>query len=349
MSFQPLLPLALSLVLAAPGMAQSPRIVLQGTSGPTVHSDLGAAITAAQPGDRLYLSGGTFLLAGPYALDKPLHFIGAGTHPDSSNVTGTTTIGTTGGSSAHFQVTTPASGSTFTGIIFNPGGNVVYGTSTADDDPTGIVFQRCEFKQHTYLGFAEGATSSTTFDECIFRDAVTGRSGQAVITRSILDGATLTVFRPSGLFLKNSVILNARLQNSHNPIVQNCVFTYNGAPLYQVSGAQVSNCLVSGAGMFSNSSASSETNNLFNVPVASMFVDQSDNSYQYSDDLQLSPTSGGIGMGNDGTDIGLYGTHAPYKGGNVPFNPHYQQAEIAPSTDWNGALPVNIRTAAQTH
>lgn len=334
---------------AGPALAQQQRIVLEGTGGPTVHSDLAAAITAAQPGDRLYLSGGTFMLAGPYALDKPLHFIGAGIHPDSSNVTGTTTIGTTGGSSAHFQVTTPASGSTFTGIIFNPSGGVVYGTSEADDDPTGLVFQRCEFKRYTYLGFEEGSASSTTFDECIFRDAIQGRAGQAVITRSIFDGAAITLFRPSGLFLKNSVIFNDRLSNSANPIVQNCVFTYSSAPLWQVSGAQVSNCLVSGADMFSNSSASSETNNLFNVPLASMFVDQSDNSYQFSDDLHLSPASGGIGMGNDGTDIGLYGTHAPYKGGNVPFNPHFQQAQIAPSTDWNGALPVQVRTAAQTH
>lgn len=54
-------------------------------------------------------------------------------------------------------------------------------------------------------------------------------------------------------------------------------------------------------------------------------------------------------MGNDGTDIGVFGTHAPMKPGHSPYNPHYQQAQIAPSTDWNGALPVNIRTAAQTH
>lgn len=346
------LPTALALLLAASGMAQFPRIVLQGTGDPAVYTDLDDAITAAQPGDKLYLSGGTFTVAGPFPVDKPLHFIGAGIHPDSTNVTGTTTIATTGNSAAHLIITTAASGSSFTGIIFNPsssGAGVVYGTSTADDDPTGVVFQRCEFKRYLDLGFAEGATSSSTFDECIFRGDVQGRAGRAVITRSIFDGATINLFRPSGLFLKNSVVLNAQLANSSNAIVQNCVFTYNGAPLWQVSGVQISNCLVRGASMFSNSNTSSETNNIFGVAAASIFVNETNDSYQYSDDLHLSPTSGGVGMGNDGNDIGLYGTHSPLKPGNVPYNPHYRQAEIAPSTDWNGALPVQVRTAAQTH
>lgn len=341
-----ILPTALSLVLTASGMAQTQRIVLQGTGGPTVHTDLAAAVAAAQPGDKLYLSGGTFQLTGPYALDKPLHFIGAGIHPDSSSVTGTTTIGTTGND---LQVTTTASGSTFTGIIFSPGGSVVYGTATSDDDPTGLVFQRCEFKKAFYMGQAEGAAGSATFDGCVFRGDVHGRASQAVITRSVLDGAILNIFRPSGLFLKNSVVLNARLQNSGNAIVQNCVFTYNGAPLWQVSGVQISNCLVRGATMFSNSNTSMETNNIYNVPLGSFFVNETDNAYQYSDDLHLSPASGGVGMANDGNDIGLYGTHAPYKAGNVPYNPHYQQAAIDPATNWNGELPVQIRTAAQTH
>ena len=145
--------------------------------------------------------------------------------------------------------------------------------------------------------FAEGATSSSTFDECIFRGDLHGRASQAVVTRSIFDGGNITVFRPSGLFLKNSVMFGGRLQNSANAIVQNCVFTASGAPLWQVSGVQISNCLVRAATMFSNSNTSSETNNLFNVALGSFFMNEVDNAFQYSDDLHLSPASGGIGMG----------------------------------------------------
>jgi hypothetical protein len=331
--------------------AQLPRIVLEGTGGPTVHTDLVTAIAAAQAGDKLYLSGGTFLVTGNLVIDKPLHFIGAGIHPDSANVTGTTLVNISG--SDDLILTSGCSGSTFTGIAFHPGGGTAYGTSVDDDDPTGLVFQRCEFKRGVInMNGYGGSIGSATFDECVMHATGTnqnmiGGNGEVVMTRCILNHKILTGF--TRLFLRNSVILDARLQDSDYAIVQNCAFTYNGAPLWQVGGVQISNCLVRGATMFSNSGTSSETNNIFNVPLGSFFVNETDDAYQFSDDLHLNVASGGIGAGNDGTDIGLYGTHAPYKGGNVPYNPHYEQVAIDPATNWNGELPVQIRTAAQTH
>lgn len=339
-------------LLVTTSFAQLPRIVVEGSGEPTVHTDLVTAIAAAQPGDKLYLTGGVFNSVSDLVLDKRLHFIGAGIHPDSAGVTGVTTVNMTGGGS-DLIITTAASGSTFTGIAFHPDGGTVYGTSADDDDPTGLVFQRCDFERGPInLNGYGGSTGSATFDECIMRTTgtnqnLTGGLGECVITRCILDHKTLSGF--SRLFLRNSVILDARLQNSSFAIVQNCAFTYNGAPLWQVSGVQISHCLVRGSGMFSNSGSSSETSNIFNVPLESFFVNETDNYYQFGDDLHLNAASGGIGAGSDGTDIGLYGSHAPYKAGNVPYNPHYQQAAIEPATNWNGELPVQIRTAAQTH
>lgn len=336
--------------------AQSQRILVQGSGAPTVHTSIAAAISAAQAGDKIYLSGGTFTEAAPLIFDKPLHLVGAGIHPDSSGVTGTTTIGTSGASNNDIQITTAASGSTFTGIIFSPynnGAHMHYGTTEDDDDPTGLIFQRCEFTRGLSLGFAEGSRSSSTFDECLFRGSgntqFTGRGGQAVVTRSVFDGCGMNIFRPSGLFLKNSVVLGEGLTNSQNAIVQNCVFTNTNAPLWQVRGVHISNCLLTSPTMFSNSLYNSETNNIYGVAAASIFVNETDNVFQFSDDLHLAPGSGGIGMGNDGNDIGIYGTHSPAKPGIVPYNPHYQQAVIDPATNMNGELPVQIRTAAQSH
>lgn len=344
------------LVIAGTASAQEQRIVVQGTGAPTVHTSIAAAIAAAQPGARLYLSGGTFSESSPIVFDKPLHVVGAGIHPDSSAVTGTTTIATSGLANNHIQITTAASGSTFTGIIFSPasnGANMYYGISADDDDPTGLIFQRCEFQRGLYLGFAEGSASSSTFDECLFRGPgntqFAGRGGRAVVTRSVFDGCGLNIFRPSGLFLRNSVVLGDGLTNSENAIVQNCVFTNTNAPLWQVSGVQISNCLLTSPEMFSNSYNNSETSNIYGVAAASIFVNETDNVFQFSDDLHLAPASGGVGMGNDGTDIGIYGTHSPAKPGTVPYNPHYQQAAIDPATNMNGELPVQIRTAAQSH
>ncbi|HEY0975857.1 MAG TPA: right-handed parallel beta-helix repeat-containing protein [Flavobacteriales bacterium] len=356
MIVRPTLVLALSGLLAAPVSAQLQRIVLQGSGDPTVHTDLATAIAAAQPGDHLHLSGGTFTLTGGITLSKPLHFIGAGIHPDSSNVTATTTIATTGNSQAHVAVTTAASGSSFTGIIFSPstnGAGFVYGTNADDDDPQGLVFQRCEFKRYVQMGAEEGANGSGTFDECIFRGAsnmgMSGMGSRAVFTRCIFDGGPINNFRPSGLFMRNCVVMGSRLQNSSNAIVQNCIFSYDGAPLWQVGGVQISNCLVTGSTMFSNSSGNSETNNTYGIPAASLFVNETDGSLQFTDDLHLAAGSPGIGGGNDGRDIGLHGSNSPQKPGYVPFNPHYQQADFAPSTNWMGELPVQIRTAAQSH
>ncbi len=72
-------------------------------------------------------------------------------------------------------------------------------------------------------------------------------------------------------------------------------------------------------------------------------------SHQFTDDLHLQTGCVGVGHGTGGTDVGIYGSSSPYKPGAMPFNPHFRQADIAPSTNNNGALPVNIRVAAQSH
>ena len=333
-------------LIAGSLQAQLPRILVQGSGGPQVFTDITVALTTAQPNDKLYFSGGTFTAPLGITVDKPLSFIGAGIHPDTANVTGVTTWVT--GGSTEITITTAASGSTFTGITFNAGGDLQYGTSVADDDPKELIFQRCDFPRAINLGFAEGASSSSSFNECVFRGVITGRASAAVITNCIMDGATVSLFRPSGLILRNSVILSARLQNSENAVVQNCVFTYNGAPLWQVSGVQISNCLITGTSMFSNSgSTNQESNNIYGQTAASIFVNETDGDYTFNDDLHLAPTCPGVSAGNDGTDVGIYGSGSPYKEGVAPYNPHYQAATINGATNGNGELPVNIRMAAQ--
>lgn len=326
--------------------AQLQRIVLQGSGAPQVYTSIYDAVAAAQPNDKLYFSGGLFLADTGLTLNMPLNFIGAGIHPDSTNAT-TPTILATGGST-DFVFTTGASGSSFTGIRFNPGGELYYGTSIANDDPVGMLFERCSFKFFR-LAAAEPGSSSSTFTECIFYDGASGYGGAATINRCVIQGGPLNLFRPSGLVLSNSVILSQRLQNSENAIVQNCVFTYAGAPLWQVSGVQITDCIIGNANMFSNSGANTETNTIYSQSAAQTFVSETNGTFEFTDDLHLLPGSPGVGEGNDGTDIGLYGSSSPFKPGNVPYNPHFRSAAIAPATNPSGDLPVNIRVAAQTH
>jgi hypothetical protein len=85
------------------------------------------------------------------------------------------------------------------------------------------------------------------------------------------------------------------------------------------------------------------------VDPASIFINEANGNYQFTDDLHLAPGSSGIGGATDGTDIGIYGSSSPYKAGAMPYNPHFRAASVAPATNADGDLPVNIRAAAQNN
>lgn len=132
------LPLLFSIsIFAGTACAQLPRIVVQGSGSPEVFTTLTDAIAGAQSNDVIYCSGGAFSIAPGLVVDKPLHFIGAGIHPDSTQATGTTSF-IMQGAATSLSLTDAASGSTFTGIYFandqiSYGPLITYGTSSADD------------------------------------------------------------------------------------------------------------------------------------------------------------------------------------------------------------------------
>ncbi|MBK9421978.1 MAG: hypothetical protein IPN44_13165 [Flavobacteriales bacterium] len=339
-------------LFGASAHAQLQRIVLQGSGEPQVFTDINAALVAAQANDLLYLSGGSFSGGGELVIDKPLHFIGAGVSPDSSSVTGTTTIATTNaGNSGHIIITSAASGSTFTGIRFDPQNYIQYGTSEANDDPVDLVFERCVFDARVITGFS-GGTSSTVFNECVFHGYLYGTTGvTALLTRCILDfqagtGAEVSGF-DNGLTMRFCVGLGTRVGNSENVTIENCVFTRTSAPVWQSNGATLTNNLCVSPSLTSNMTAGAATGNVLGVVVSEIFVDESNTDFEWTDDLHLQATSVGIGMANDGTNVGIYGSNSPFKAGAVPHNPHFRSAVLSPATNANGELPVNIHTVAQ--
>lgn len=342
-------------LFSGPAHAQLQRIVLQGTGAPQVFTDINAAITAAQPNDKLYFSGGLFTASGDINIAIPLHFIGAGIHPDSTSVTGPTTIATTNvGNVGSIIITTGASGSTFTGLTLDPYFYIQYGTSTGDDDPTGLVFKRCRFLSRTYTSF-DGSVpnaSSSVFDECIFNHHIYGwEGGSGTFTRCILDyqsGTSSAINNFGILSIDHCVFLGVQaFRNSNNAVMTNSICTSTNYPVYQSNNIILTDCLFSGTQYTSNSSGEVIVNCPLNVPAGSIFLNEADNNYQFTDDLHLAPGSGGVGGADDGTDIGIYGSSSPYKPGAVPLNPHFRSAIIGPATNPNGDLPVNIRAAAQ--
>lgn len=340
-------------LLIGSAQAQLQRIVLQGTGAPQVFTDINEALAAAQPNDKLYLSGGVFSSSEHIVINMPLHLIGAGVHPDSTSVTSTTTISTVN-SSWDIIITTAASGSSFTGIRFNAGGYVYYGNDATDDDPTGLVFQRCVFDDRIYMTHDENSASpSSMFDECIFYSLIVAGNGvNATLTKCILDyqagtGAEVSGFGTGGLTMRHCICMGTRVGNSPNAIVEDCVFTRTSAPFWQSNGATLTNNLCVSASLTSNMTAGPAIGNVLGVDPANVFVNETNDDYEFTDDVHLAASSTGIGMATDGTDVGIYGTNSPYKPGAVPYNPHFRGATIATATNPNGDLPVNIRVAAQ--
>ncbi|MFZ1657300.1 MAG: hypothetical protein WAT61_00625, partial [Flavobacteriales bacterium] len=311
-----LLSIAASFALSTSVSAQLPRIVVDGITAPQVFTDLNAAITAAPANSNITLSGGSFLVPGGFALDKPLHFVGAGMHPDSTNATGATILVADGYDI--FALTSGASGSSFTGIWFNNAGNVTLslGTGPGDQVVTGVEFLRCMFQKEVRLGVEEPSNSSSSFTECIFHGVLRGNGGTSVVNRCIFDyspgtGGMIVTFRPSGLSLLNSIVLGGNTDACHYATISNCVFTkQGGGSIWQSNNTTVSNCIFSSSQVFSNSQDTTSIGNILNQSPSGIFVNEMDGSYQFTDDVHLA--------GGDGNGIGLYGGSPSYKPGGVP-------------------------------
>jgi hypothetical protein len=88
-------------------------------------------------------------------------------------------------------------------------------------------------------------------------------------------------------------------------------------------------------------------NNLVNLDAATVFVSETNGTYEFSDNLHLQNICPGVGAGTDGTDMGIYGTASPFKDGALPHVPHISRMDAATGTDASGNLPVSVRVAAQ--
>lgn len=325
-------------------MAQLPRIVVDGITAPQVFTDLNEAILAAPENSNITLSGGSFHVPGGFALDKPLHFVGAGIHTDSTNATGATILTASGNDL--FALTSGASGSSFTGIWFTTEGSMTFslGTGPGDQVVTGVDFLRCMFQNDVRLGIETPSNSTSAFTECIFHQKLWGVGGTTVVNRCIFDytpstGGSIELFRPDGLTLLNSIILGGLTNGCDYATISNCVFTRYNAPIYQSNYTTVSNCIFSASQVFSNSTDTVSIGNTVGQNPTTIFVNELDGTYQFTDDVHLA--------GGDDNGIGLYGGSPQYKPGAVPHVPHFRQVEVAKGTEPNGELRMNVKVAVQ--
>jgi hypothetical protein len=303
------------------GLNAQNLIAVQNAGTPSFFLKIADAIESAQDGDTIYLPGGSF---GECTINKRLHLVGVGHHPDSTKATLMTYI---------------------PGVSFDPGsdGSTLTGIRTINlsignniDEIKNLIISRC------YIGncYIYLKCSNITFVQNIIKTV--GGSDNRDISFSNNKIGSLGGFEYCSI--RNNIILYISYSITLSVFENNFIgSTYSS--YYLQSNIINNNISYSG---FDITTQNVGANNLFYQEAGSIFVKE-DSDFEYGNDYHLKSGCEGKNAGKDGTDMGIYGGTFPWKEGSLPFNPHYQRINISPTTDNNGNLNVNIKVAAQEH
>lgn len=312
-------------------------IALHSTNGTQIFKGataLDSAYTAAQNGDTLYLSGGSF--TPPSNFDKQLIVIGAGHYVDSTLATEKTFI------NGYFTLYENADKFYLEGVEVT--GNFTLQTNKAINY---VSVVRCKINGNfDVLGSSNPSQNLFVMGSVIVGIINLQNAQNVLVSNSIIQN---NVDKSQGNVFKNNVFLRNLyfLHNSSTNIFENNIFLNN---------YPYENCVSNSDGLtwknnlFLRNDPSYGTNpttigNYVGIPQANIFVNQTGNTFNYAHNYHLqNPTTY---LGTDSTEVGIYGGSFPYKEGAVPHNPHIQLKNIAPTTDVNGGLQIQIQVGAQ--
>ena len=300
--------------------------VLQNGSRVLFFSALTNVMGSMQDGDTLYLPPKP--IDASLTINKRVAIIGAGYHPDSSKVTGITKV------TGEVVFAKKSRGSSMTGVRTE--GRVLVQDSS-------ITVTRCNMQ---YVEVNNGATpiSQVYFGDCVIRDVVRNFNDvvtNALIERCIIGGQIEGGNKTNNLMIKNCVLLSEGdyfMSSITNLIIQSSIILNNGwRSFYNSSSLTLKNNLwVSGE--FSIPSFSI-TGNIFGIPRADIFVDESKGDYRIKPTLTQAFT-----MATDGKQVGIYGTDYPFL---VPTHaPRFIAIDNAESVV-NGKLSVKMKVEAR--
>jgi hypothetical protein len=312
-------------------------IAVQNGGEPKFFVSLDEAVTNSVNGDTLFLSGGIYAIT--QTIDKTLHIVGNGYHPDSTVTKGVTCV------ENEINLGEGASNGSITGVL------LYYSIVSYQGNITNYSVSRC------FASSIRGYFSNSNFSENIVKSNFFINGSSCFFYNNIIEGHASFYDR----FINNSTFKNniflAEYINSgleYPVFVNHCLFENN--IFIGTATNPIVNCPQS---FFRNNlfvydweGPDNQTNlfgsgNMVNVPQLSIFVNQSGNTFSYKHDYHIKEGCPGKNGGVDGTDVGIYGGIYPWKDGGLPFNPHIKVAKIAGTTDANGNLNVNFKVAAQ--
>lgn len=316
-------------------------VALHGSSGQDYFYGSNAfvdAYNASLSGDTIYLPGGGF--TSPTNFNKSLFIFGAGHYPDSTTATAKTNI------IGNINLMDSADGFRIEGVDLTGSFTIV-----TDNTVNGVIIKYSRIQGGIVINSNVNG-SSTNFS--IINSVVIGAVNLSGVTNL---GAFNSFFRnqisySNGNLFQNNVFsytysgyLTRYTLAGDNNVIQNNIFLRGNEYISGISN-QIYNNIFLGtdyAPYFGTSPIKS--GNYYSVVQDSIFVNQTGSDFNYNHDYHL--TNPVLYQGNDNTELGLYcGVH-PYKEGAVPSNPHIQFENIAPTTDSNGFLNVEIKVKAQ--
>jgi hypothetical protein len=292
------------------------------------------AYNASVDGDTIYLPGSQF--NPPTLFDKRLAVFGAGIHTDSTLATNRTIVDGT------FNIGSNADKSHLEGIYFN--GVVSFAANQSIDS---IYLRRNYMNSLSITGtnpanrsngvkvtenFIGGAINLQNCTNVEVQNNVfyglNNVSSNGWFANNIITGQTMTyTFNSVSESLFENNIINSSIY-SYGITAVNCTFLKNA---------------------FVNDPTSQLNNNwsgnYVNITWPPFFMNYQSSAIFSTANYHLSDPASY--QGTTGNQIGVYGGVSPMKEGVVPFNPHISTKTIAPQTDSNGDLNINITVGAQ--
>jgi hypothetical protein len=295
------------------------------------NTTLETAYNYAQNGDTLYLSGGSF--TPPAAFDKQLMIFGAGHYADSTLATGKTFI------NGNFTLSENAD------LFYLEGVEIVNAlVFTNNHSVNNVTIKRCKINGNTSIAgnLSNPSNNLALIGNVLIGQIILSNVSNALISNCIIQGG---LFPTNGNQLSNNIFLYTYTSYyfyGDNNTLNNNIF------LNQLISAGMGN--VYNNNIFVEASPSYGSNSTLNgnytgIAQSAIFVNQTGNFFSYDHNYHLQNPS--TYQGIDNSQVGIYGGTFPYKEGAVPLNPHIQIKNIAPTTDSNGNLQIQIQVGAQ--
>jgi hypothetical protein len=307
------------------------------------------AYNASANGDTIYLPGNAHYSG--IGIAKKLVIIGSGHRPDSTLATGRTMI------ESDFRFYAGADGSVLEGIYSTS--NIYFNNNERVND---VVIRRCNVNSILLEGTYD--TSHTCnrvyIEQNVVRGEINCDNSDYMTIRNNIIRYRIRDINANGL-IENNILYhqtdwgywgdnpsNSAIYSVANSLIRNNIFMrYPSHTECQIVGSNndVRN------NIFANTTpecwSSNYFNNYYTISSDTIFVGQTATytDFSYAHDYHLKTPS--LYPGFTAMGVGIYGGTLPYKEGELPFNPHIQTQTIAPATNTNGKLNIDIKVKAQ--